>query len=291
MAKKKFGFGDLYCTVCGDRVEKDAAVCPKCGRPYGEEKYVGVSQLGAGGIGYSTRDGDPCFKKAKKKNGKAAVIFVFLVSVGVAAYLLISKQIPFDAEGIRKIAIVLSVIWGIDILIWIASLRKKGDWEGVVERKENTRENRRVKDGDGSSYNETVDVYTVYFRTNDGRQKKEKAVNNSRLFDRLFEGERVRYIGRLGYYEKYDKSRDPFLPCAGCGSSRDAREEFCGKCGCVMLRGVPVNYDPRPQPQYAPPQNPQPPQSQRPAAGNFCPHCGARKAPGAKFCENCGGKF
>ncbi|MBQ6018535.1 MAG: zinc-ribbon domain-containing protein [Clostridia bacterium] len=286
MAKKNFGFGDRFCTVCGERVEKNAAACPRCGRPYGNEKYAGVNQTGAGGVGYSSRADDPTLKTQKKKGKAFGFVFLLLFSVGVAAYLLISKQVPATAEGYRNVGLVVGAIWLIDLLWYLSSLRKKKDWEGVVERKEHTTETRSRRDSDGDSHLEHADVYRVYFRTSDGKRRKEQAVGNSRLFDQFFEGERVRHIGRLDYYEKYDKSRDAFLLCAGCGSSRDARDDYCGRCGCVMLKGAPVAV-PYAQTAYAPPVRTAPP----PAQTRFCPHCGAQIDAGANFCNNCGGRL
>ncbi|MBR5428301.1 MAG: zinc ribbon domain-containing protein, partial [Clostridia bacterium] len=262
--------------------------CPRCGTPYGDEKYAGISQTGAGGVGYSDRANDPTFRSQKKKGKAFGFVFLILFSVGVAAYLLISEQIPATAEGYRNVALVVGAIWLIDLIWFLSTLRKKKDWEGVVERKEQTTETRRTRDNDGSSYTERVEVYKVYFRTSDGKRKKEQAVGNSRLYDQLFEGERVRHIGALDYYEKYDKSGDPFLLCAGCGSSRDAREDYCGRCGCVMLKGAPVNN----RAQYAQPQQyAPPPQFSTTQAARFCPHCGAQIDAQAKFCNNCGGRL
>ena len=117
----------------------------------------------------------------------------------------------------------------------MSGLRKKKDWEGIVESKKSYIEERR-----GSSNDDTAGythVYKLVFRTADGKKKTLRDQNNSRRFDYFREGDRLRYIGSLGYYEKYDKSQDPIIPCAGCSSERDARENYCGRCGCIMLKG------------------------------------------------------
>lgn len=273
MGIKKFGYGDFYCTFCGSRMEKNAAGCPNCGKPYGDSKYNGINQMGAGGIGYSDKANDPCFKAYSRKSAKFGFVFLIIVSIIIAAVLLIGEHV-----SITNAAAVVGIIWAIDIIWFIASTRKKKDWEGVVESKNTYTETKRRSDDNGSEDITYTEVYKVVFRTTDGKKQTLKDYNNSSRYDYFRQGDRLRFIGSLRYYEKYDKSHDPFIPCAGCASERDVREDYCGKCGCVMLKGKPVSVKPVYQPQS---------DQQR----KFCPQCGAQVKSGAKFCENCGQKL
>ena len=230
MAIKKFGSGDRYCTFCGSRTEKNAGSCPACGRSCGEDKYTGVNQMGAGGIGYSTRADDPTFKANKSRNAKASFVFLIILSIIIAAILMITQHV-----SITNALIVVGIIWAFDIIWLLFSLRKRNDWEGVVEAKKDYMEGRHRGSSDDTV--EYTHVYKLVFRTADGKKKTLKDRNNSRRYDYFREGDRLRFIGSLSYYEKYDKSQDPFIPCAGCSSERDAREDYCGRCGCVMLKG------------------------------------------------------
>lgn len=274
MAKKKFGYGNFYCTVCGERVEKNAANCPKCSAPYGDEKYMGISQTGAGGIGYSNQENDHRFKENKKKNGLAGFIFLIVLTVAVAAFMVLSGQIKTDSDGFKIMLLVIGIIWVFDIIWFISSNIKKSDWEGVVESKKNFIDEHNRTNADGDSTATYRHIYRVYFRTTDGKKKKLQDVDNSKNYDRFCEGDRVRFIGSLRYYEKHDKTADAFIPCASCGSFRDARENYCGKCGCVILKGAPVNNNNAP-------------------TGNFkvCPNCGTQLDLNSKFCTECGTKF
>ena len=61
-------------------------------------------------------------------------------------------------------------------------------------------------------------------------------------FDYLEVGDQIRYHGKnMSFYEKYDKTKDEFIPCAGCGYDEDSRASYCGKCGCVLLKGTMQN--------------------------------------------------
>ena len=317
MAKKRFGYGDFFCTFCGEGIEKGAQICPRCGRPYGNEKYGAEDPHGAGGIGWSDQAGNPCFKKNNKKNLVASLIFMVIVCVIIYVVLIATGQIdPIGGLPIfGGVLAVLAVFWTIGL---IASLSTKKDWEGFVESKD-----QRVKE-----YTRTNEdgirrqiVYKIRFRTLDGKKKTFTTYDSPAWYDYLHEGDRVRYHGKnMSYYEKYDKSNDTVIPCASCGKHRDARETYCGQCGAILLKGQPIvrQYAPAEQQTvwaanppsaqsawaqqmqgYAvqnpsasqtaqqPTQSPAQAQGQRPA---FCPNCGAR-TDGNRFCSSCGAKI
>lgn len=61
--------------------------------------------------------------------------------------------------------------------------------------------------------------------------------------------------------------------CTGCGRQIPFEYNVCPYCGkSVKIETAPVAVH------MAPP----------PAGGKFCPHCGARVDPTAKFCQSCG---
>ena len=209
MSIKKFGFGDHCCTFCGSRIEKKAVSCPKCGKPYGDNKFVGINQIGAGGIGYSTHADDPSFKSFKNKSVIFGFIFLIIASLIIAAVLLVGQHV-----SISNAVTVVGIIWAFDLIWLIFSTRKKKDWEGVVESKNSYTETQRSNDSDGNESIRHTNVYKIIFRTTDGKKKTLKDLNNSNRYDYFNIGDRLRFIGKLRYYEKYDKSRDPFIPCA-----------------------------------------------------------------------------
>lgn len=224
----KIGYGDLYCTFCGARLKHHSDICPKCAKPCTDGKYGTALALGAGGVGYSDDTEDPTFKKFKSKNKKAGVIILFIISIIIAIVLLAQKAEPL------LVGAVIVIIWIFDIIWFLVSSIPKKDWDGKVEKKRTYR--KRVKSTADDDFDTYENVYEIKFRTNDGKKKKLKDLRNSNRYNYFHEGERVRFIGRLKNYEKYDKSRDDVILCAGCNLLRDAREDYCGKCGCKILK-------------------------------------------------------
>lgn len=303
MAKKRVGYGDLYCTFCGEGMEKKADVCPRCGRPYGDEKFDGIELLGAGGIGWSQQADHPCFKRREKKNIFGMIIVMMIISLIIFAAIYFTSDMEFS-EVLPVFGGVMAIEWTFWIIWLIGQYGRRKDWEGVVERKESYRQQYTRKDNEGYRYTETRMVYKVHFRKSNGKKKTLTSIDHFEWYDYLSEGDRVRYHGKnMNYYEKYDKSRDKFIPCASCGSSRDPRETYCGKCGCVLLKAPrPVSAREafmahRPakgEVPYAIPVIKPTEQTEAKAAKiptvNFCPNCGA-KASGSKFCSECGTKL
>lgn len=225
---KKLGYDNLYCVFCGDRLERKTDQCQKCGKPIGDSKFDGIIRAGAGGIGYSDKTNDPSFKKYKSKNTKVGAVILFIISIIIAAVLLFQKISPL------LVAAVLAVIWIFDIIWFMISRIPKKDWEGTVEKK---REYQRVVHHSGENdYDTYENVYEMKFRTDNGKKKKLKDLRNRERYDYINIGDRVRFIGRLKNIEKYDKSRDANILCAGCNTLRDAREIYCGRCGCIILK-------------------------------------------------------
>ena len=281
MAKKKFGFGDFYCVFCGERIEKNASACPRCSHPYGDEKFNGVSPFGAGGVGWSDKIDDPCFKKNSSKSLKMSIVTMIIVSAIIFAVIYFTSDMELS-EMLPIFGIVMAIEWAFWLIWLIATFKGSKDWEGTVESKKTYVQTYTRKDDDGRTEERVQHIYEVYFRKNDGKKKKLKTIDRSAWYDYLAEGDAVRYHGKhMNYYEKYDKSRDPVLPCASCGILRDSREFYCGKCGAVMLKGAAAAPAP-----YAKPAGSQSAGS----AVSFCPGCGA-KTDGGAFCAFCGTKL
>ncbi|MBR6106420.1 MAG: zinc ribbon domain-containing protein [Oscillospiraceae bacterium] len=283
MAKKIIGYGDRYCTSCGAAMEKQTQICPHCGQPYDvSQRCAQISPLGAGGIGWSTQTAHPSFKKYAGKNRIASVIFAAVVCVIIFIVMLVKGDMELNSKGIRIFGLVMAVLWSFWIIWMIVSAVPKKDWDGVVGQKESRLEEYydRSTDGDRSSFRQTRMKYIVPIRKANGGVKKIVEYDRTVWYEYLLEGETVRYHGRnMSYYEKYDKSRDTFLLCAGCTAKRDPRENFCGRCGCILLKGQPV--------QAAVPMQPpvmQPPVMQQ----QFCRSCGQPIMPGKRFCGSCG---
>ena len=111
MAKKIIGYGDFFCSNCGERIEKGKMKCPACGAWYSEKKkYGNTSALGSGGIGWSDKIKDPRFAKYDSNYRKYSYIWVGALSVIIPAIMLATGDISLDKEGITVISVIIGVV-------------------------------------------------------------------------------------------------------------------------------------------------------------------------------------
>ena len=161
-----------YCSKCGANIKGAQGICPSCGKTLSEELlYQNIEQVGAGGIGYSDITDHESFKAYKKYTKKVQMIGFPLIAVFLIVVLIVM--------GTGPIAAVLAGIFTYILLLIIALLsgRKKPSWEGTVEKKRYFRRRRRDK--------ADQDIYTVVFRTDSGKKKSQKWINNSVIYDYL----------------------------------------------------------------------------------------------------------
>ena len=113
--------------------------------------------------------------------------------------------------------------------------RAERAYEAVVIDKKTGTAYRR-SNGDSS---ERYTVYTTVVRTNEGKKKKITEREGSRIvaFQYLNVGDRFRYYPQFAFpYELFDKSRAPYLGCAGCGTQNPKEVDRCRKCGLPLLK-------------------------------------------------------
>lgn len=304
-----------YCSNCGGKAVKGSDVCQRCGQPYDvNRRCAGISATGAGGTGWSGLTGmEPCFVSRHSKTGRhikaGAPILCAVAFIGMFIY----------TKSASSAAIVALLIAAISVAVHISGSRKVGDWEGTVVDKKQWTDTTTDENGNTS---QSSDRYKLVFRTSDGRTKKDQSGSRT-LYDYLQVGDTVRFHGtNMRYYEKYDKSRDSVIPCAGCGMNVDARSNYCPSCGCIIFKSGAGQQQTQPaqpaQPQTQQWQQPvqaaqiqpaqpaqtvqpvqaqqvqQPAQTAQNPAGrsiNFCSQCGAQVAPGARFCSGCGAQL
>lgn len=240
MAKKRFGYGSFYCWNCGEPIEKEASICPYCKALYeGSQRYGNIPLTGAGGIGWSDQINHPRFKEYASKNQKYSIIFLIIISFIIPFVILIGDDVTLDSEMLIVIPIVLALIWTFG-LIWLHFQygHKQADWDAIVMNKFS--ENKKHYNKNRNQY-EYYTEYTVVYQRQDGKQIKHTS-QNSNEYDTFQIGEHVHYHG--GKYckglEKYDKSHDRVLNCIACGYGNDARNNYCERCGCPILKGQPV---------------------------------------------------
>ncbi|MBP7222825.1 MAG: hypothetical protein KBA50_06200 [Sedimentibacter sp.] len=238
MAKKFVGYGSFFCWNCGKGIERGEKNCPHCGSIYsGDNRYGNVSALGAGGTGWSNNTTHPCFKQYFKNNRNYGLIWLIGISILVPAVLVLTDEIEFNTEGIMVIGGVLAVFWITGLIFLFKNRGDKTAWDGIVEDKKIFQKNRRKKSPEGKKYEESYTEYIVYIR----RQNKEiielKEEDRAK-YDYFNIGDYVHYHGDkwLHYIEKYDKSLDTTIFCACCGNISDIRDNYCERCGCILLK-------------------------------------------------------
>jgi len=197
---------------------------------------------GAALVGFSNRINDPIFKTNQKarfnRSIKHGLIFFPIL-------LLLFQIIPFFAEDFtHQMALVVGLFVGVFGMIWIlvggARRAAAKTWDGeVIDKKITERRNRN--DAAPTGY-DTDYYHIIVFRLTNGRKKKMRrklrtnALNAWDMMIYLNIGDKVRYHGKLDYYEKYDKSRDAEVPCANCHKYVDIRLENCQHCQVPVVK-------------------------------------------------------
>ncbi len=242
MEKKFIGYGNFFCSNCGERIEKGKMKCPDCGSWYSEKKkYGGSSALGAGGIGWSDKTNDSRFAKYDRNYRKYSFIWVGGLSIIIPVIMLATGDISLDKEGITVLAVIIGVLWLFCLVFLFFSGRSKPDWDGRVEDKRIDQRTRRVKVADGYR-NESYTEHMVVFRLTDGSIKEKSFKEDLTRFDYFTIGDYVHFHGNkhISAIEKYDKAKDEILFCVKCQQVNDARNNFCPRCGCPLLKGQPI---------------------------------------------------
>ena len=308
-----------YCPHCGIREEKGAEVCPHCKQNYSIKKSMkGVPALGAAGIGWTPYAKDATLKHHMKKTKKGMRIGMAIVSIIIAAVIMISSHMDFDDlmnGGYVTVLGPLAIIW-VFWFIWMTlNFKKTKGWEGEVINKDCKTYENKNRDEDGNVTKSYSTYYNIYFRDTNGKERKLVQSNTGAWYEYLQVGDRIRYHGtNTNYYEKFDKSKEPFIPCAGCGARCDARATYCSTCGVRLFKAS--------EPAYAKVQEREYAESEMSACaavemaadamprmreGNtdgqvrqdadgraiarFCEKCGTQFEPGSRFCEKCGAKL
>lgn len=240
MGRKIVGYGNFYCWNCGRYIEKGKENCPVCGASYqGKNKYKGQEALGAGGIGWSNQGNHPSFKRYVKNYRKVSYIWLAMISILIPGGLLLFGEISLDKEGIAVIIFVPLIFWIVGLIFLHSQFGKnKADWDGVVENKQIFQRTRTVKDEDGYKRKEHYTEFIIFIRRQDGSIYELKESQPTK-YEYYKMGDYVHYYGSkyLNYIEKYDKSFDEIIFCVSCSNPNDARNNFCERCGSIILKG------------------------------------------------------
>ena len=225
MARKIFGYGDFFCWNCGKHIVKNKSNCPHCKVSYnGKNKYGNTEALGAAGIGWSNNIRHPSLKNYLRNYYKLTLIWLIGLSLIVPGILIAIGDLQLDSEGIIVLKIIIPMFWIVAfIFLYFNFGRNERDWEGEIV--------------DKTIFNDDEYIFTI--KKTNGTIYEYKKKNAERLFDYFQIGDRVHYHGKkhLQYLEKYDKTKDTIIICSSCSSVQDTRDNFCGRCGSILLKG------------------------------------------------------
>ena len=230
MAKKYIGYGDFFCWNCGDRIEKGKRKCPNCNVFYSHKrKYGDVEALGSGGVGWSQNGRHPSIRRYARRYVKAVLVWLIGLSIVVPAILLAIDDISFDKEGKVILSIIVGIFWLFGLgFLFINQGRSKPSWDGEVISKDILEKS----DSDRDS------IHSLVIRKNNGKIIKFSQRGARGFFDYIEIGDKVRYHGYkyMHYLEKYDKSKDTVIPCNACGEVCDIRQNYCARCGTILIK-------------------------------------------------------
>jgi len=188
-------------------------------------------------MGYSERINDPRFSQYRKNETRWAWIFNLIIgSAAIIGFYFYGEQ-SADMDNPQSLYIGLAVAGMYTAITILSTMGKKRgqDWEGVVVGKE-VQEKRRFISRGHDRYFQNYILYTVSFEKYGGGQYEISHEDCSVVYDYYQERDRVRFHGRLGTLEKYDKSRDTIVFCNACSSLNELNDTDCFRCGCPLLK-------------------------------------------------------
>ena len=128
---------------------------------------------------------------------------------------------------------VISAVFLIFALFMFIKERAKNAYEATVIDKTSRSTYRNNDSGN------LITEYITVVKTSDGRKKKivEREGSQILAYNYLDIGDRFKYHPQFHFpYERYDKSRAPYIACVSCGTKNPVEADRCGKCGLPLLK-------------------------------------------------------
>ena len=234
----------MFCPKCGNQTEENAKFCNSCGAALAPARASQISpgggdeRIGIPAPGYSDRinhsDVIAALKKNRKASGVFGLILIPLPLIGFVIYAAVSGEMELGQAALY--GGIVSAVFLIFALISRFRQRESAGYEGVVTDKKSRLRSHSRSD---SSVQETYTEYITYVRTSDGKSKK--IVENSHsmviAYNYLEIGDRFRYLPQFNFpYEKYDKSKAPYLGCVACGTHNPVESDRCSRCHTPLLK-------------------------------------------------------
>lgn len=237
----------MICPNCGIDSDKSVKFCVGCGGPLlmsgernAEETQTNQAKPGKTGslIGYSERINDPAFASYRRQTTAWSFIFAGILAVVVIVGFFIYGETSTEMDNPQALYIGLGIggmFLTIALLATISRMRIK-QWDGVVIDKKIEKKTRRTKDSGGQYYTERYTLYTIVYKTDQGKIINKFEEDDDTVFNYFEIGDQVRHHKGLGTLEKYDKSRDSIIFCNACSTINDINDDKCYRCSCPLLK-------------------------------------------------------
>ena len=239
----------MFCGNCGTRMGADARFCENCGaaidggvQPCGGYVPVGPARpsYDLRLVGFSQKTHDPVFGQMQEARFRKDVKMGL---IALPAVILLFQIAPFFSEDFtRPIALVVGcIVGGFGLACTLVGGVKRAwtsTWDGEVVDKAIVKHTAYSQSGFAGVFY----IHTLAFDLAGGGRKKmrkrlqSEALNAWDMMAYLNIGDRVRYHGKLDYYEKYDKSCDAEVPCANCRQFVDIRLDNCPRCHAPIIK-------------------------------------------------------
>lgn len=227
----------MNCPNCGEKLMQGVRFCNSCGV---EQDYSIISQpqVNSNLMGFSNKIKDPAFARYIKSTYLWSAIFSIIIAIGTIVGFYIAGESSPEMDNPESLYIGLGIggVFIIIALFQIIGRKRSKTWDGIVEDKTIKVKKQRENYGDNNYNDVNYLEYTVVILSDQGKRYEISARNDETMYNYYNIGDKVRHHAGLNSYEKFDKSRDKFIPCNACASLNDIQDNYCSRCKCPLLK-------------------------------------------------------
>ena len=226
----------MNCPYCGAVVRDGSKFCESCGSKLElrQEDDFDYEYRSTGlAPGYSRKLDSPEVLQALKKQKRATAIFgLILIVLPPLGFVIYSTVTGSDSPGSALFhGLVISAVFAVSFLIAALNKKLQKPFEGTLEDKKHVYNMASSERRNGQSRNR----YFLYITDEKGKRRRKQTTVT--FYNYLNVGDRVRYLPQFPQpFEKYDKSRDPEIPCLFCGKMNPVQNDNCSSCRNPMIK-------------------------------------------------------
>ncbi len=235
----------MICSNCGAKALGNINFCTECGTslvlvtddkvntPGRTEPAEGSGSL----IGYSERINDPAFARYQRNTTIWAFAFSTILALVVIISFYIYGERSYEMDNPEALFIGMGIggMFLAIALLTTISRASGSTYDAVLIDKKIEKKRRRQQSGD-DYYMEKYTLYTLTFKTDQGKIKTMTAEDDDTKYNYYKIGDKVRHHQGLNSWEKYDKSGDSIIFCNACGDINDINDDKCHRCYCPLLK-------------------------------------------------------